>query len=168
MLDDPDNYKGTGYVGASTSFWETTKGFSFQLVIEYLVLTAGEWKEESIEVPVWASGNFASVGYPSVYMVHIYAGGVYSKDIYVRTLQRVIKLHLGSKLIFQRIVFRFLQIDQNWYDYYSTARKFQDPFSIRLDEPDFTNLRKGYGLFSAFAVDSLQHLYPEEFPYNRW
>ena len=168
MLYGPDNYKGTDFVGASTTFWESTTGFSFQLVIEYVFLDAGEWKEESIEVPLAASSNFAYVVYPSVYKVHIYAGGVYAKSIYVKTLERVGKLHAGAKLIFNRIVFRFLQVDQHWYDYYGTVREIQDPFSIRLDEPDFTNFSKGYGLFGACAVDSIQHLYPDEFPYNQW
>lgn len=167
ILDDPDNYKGTSSVGAYTGLLQSTKGFSFQLVIEYLVLTPAGWKTESIEVPVWASSNFAYVGYPSVYKVYFYAGGVYSKDIYTRTLQRVYKLYAGSKLTFQRIMFRFLQLDQNWWNYYSTVRKFQDPLSIRLDEPDFTNLSNGYGLFGALTVDSLEHTYPPEFPYNR-
>jgi hypothetical protein len=98
----------------------------------------------------------------------MYAGGVYAKSIYVKTLERVGKLHAGAKLIFNRIVFRFLQVDQHWYDYYGTVREIQDPFSIRLDEPDFTNLSNGYGLFGACAVDSIQHLYPDEFPYNQW
>ena len=167
MLDDPDNYKGTSWVGASAGFSESTKGFSIQMVIEYLVLTPAGWKTESIEVPVWASSDFARVCYPSVYKVNGSAGGVYSKDIYTRTLQRVYKLYVGSKLTFQRIVFRFLPVDQNWWNYYSTVRKFQDPLSIRLDEPDFTNLSNGYGLFGAFAIDSLEHAYPPEFPYNR-
>lgn len=170
ILDDPDNYKGTSWVGAYTMLMQSTKAYSCQLAIEYLVLTSGEWKPESIEVPVWASSSFAYVGYPSVYKVQSYApyaGVVYSKDIYMKTLQRVIKLHAGSKLIFQRIAFRFLLLDQNWYDYYNTVRSLQDPFSIRLDEPDFTNLSNGYGLFGASAIDSVQHFYPDEFPYNR-
>lgn len=169
ILDDPDNYKGTtNWVGAYTGLIPSMKAYSYQLVIEYLVLTSGEWKAESIEVPMWASSNFAYVGYPSVSKTYYYyAGGAYSKDIYARTLQRVVKLHAASKLIFQRIVFRFLLLDQNWWNYYSTVRKFQDPYSIRLDEPDFTDLNNGYGLFGALTVDSLEHTYPAEFPYNR-
>jgi hypothetical protein len=167
MLDGPDNYKSTDFIGATTSFWESTAAFSFQMVIEYLVLTSGEWITESIEVPLSASNSWAYLSYPSVYKVHIYGGGVYAKSIYVRTLERALNLHAGTKVIFQRIVFRFLQVDQNWYDYYNTVRKFQDIFSIRLDEPDFTNFSKGYGLFGASAVDSLQHFYPDEFSYNR-
>jgi len=168
ILDDPDNYKiPAGYVGAFTRFWQSTKAYSYQIVIEYLVLTASGWKTESIEVPFWASFDFQSAGYPSLYSSYIYAGGAYSKAIYVSTLQQVIRQHAGVKLTFKRIVFRFLQVDQNWYDYYNTVRKFQDIFSIRLDEPDFTNLSNGYGLFGAFTVDSLEHTYPPEFPYNR-
>jgi hypothetical protein len=168
MLDRPDTYQVTDYVGASTRFWQSTKAFTYQMVIEYVFLDAGEWKEESIEVPIAASTNFSYVVYPSVYKVQTYAWGVYYKDPYVKTLNRVAKLHAGTKLIFNRIVLRFLQLDQNWYDYYGTLREIQDPFSIRLDEPDFTNLSNGYGLFGACAGDSIQHQYPDEFPYNQW
>jgi len=167
ILDDPDNYKKTGYVGAFTRFWQTTKAYTYQLAIEYLVLTPAGWKTETIEVPLWASYDLQSAGYPSLVNVYIYAGGSYSKDVYVNTLLRVVRLHAGSKLTFKRIVFRILQVDQNWYDYYNVVRKFQDMFSIRLDEPDFSNLSNGYGLFGAFTVDSLEHTYPPEFPYNR-
>ena len=167
MLDHPDSYQGTDYVGASTRFWESTKAFSFQMVIDYVFLSAGEWMEESIEVPIAANSSFSYVVYPSVYKVQVYAGGVYMKDNYMKTLARIAKLHAGTKLIFNRIVFRFLQIDQHWYDYYNTVREFQDPFSIRLDDPDFTNLSNGYGLFGACASDSIQHLYPDDFSYNQ-
>jgi hypothetical protein len=168
MLDHPDTYQVMDYVGASTRFWQSTKAFTSQMVIEYVFLNAGEWKEESIEVPIAASTNFSYVVYPSVYKVQTYAWGVYYKDAYVKTLNRGAKLHAGSKLIFNRIVLRFLQLDQNWYDYYGTLREIQDPFSIRLDEPDFTNLSNAYGLFGACAGDSIQHQYPDEFPYNQW
>lgn len=168
ILDDPDNYKGSGYVGASTRFWATTKAYSYQMVIEYAVLTPAGWRTEGIEVPLYSSyDSFEGASYPSVIKSYIYAGGGYSKEMYVRVLQYVVRLYAGSKLTFKRIVFRFLQVDQNWYDYYNTVRKFQDMFSIRLDEPDFTNLSNGYGLFGAFTVDSLEHAYPPEFPYNR-
>lgn len=167
ILDDPDNYKKTGYVGAYTRFWQTTKAYTYQLAIEYLVLTPAGWKTETIEVPLWASYDLENAGYPSLLKVYIYAGGSYSKEVYVNTLLHVVRVHAGSKLTFKRIVFRILQVDQNWYDYYNTVRKFQDMFSIRLDEPDFTNLSNGYGLFGAFTVDSLEHLYPPAFPYNR-
>lgn len=167
VLDDPENAKEATYVGASTTIWKSTKAVSVQLLIEYFILKGNEWVTESIEVPVWASYNFGTVSYPSVYKSYGYAGGMYTKNIYINTLKRVGKLHPGSRIIFGRIVFRFLQVDPNWYNYYETVQKFQDPFSIRLDEPDFTNLSSGYGLFGAIAIDSLQHLYPDGFPYNQ-
>jgi len=132
MLDHPDTYQGTDYVGASTRFWESTKAFSFQMVIDYVFISEGEWKEESIEVPIAANSSFSYVVYPSVYKVQVYAGGVYYKDPYMKALARVAKLHAGTKLIFNRIVFRFLQVDQNWYDYYNTVRNFRTRFRSGL------------------------------------
>ena len=167
IMDDPENYKGSGYVGASTKFWPSTKAYSYQTVIEYDVLTANGWRTETVEIPLGASYDLSDAVYPSVIRSYIYAGGSYSKEMYMRVLGQIVRVHAGSKVTFKRIVFRFLQVDQNWYNYYNTVRQFQDMFTIRLDEPDFTNLSNGYGLFGAFTVDSLEHFYPPQFPYNR-
>jgi hypothetical protein len=167
VLDDPDNQPMIFSVGCSTQFSRDTKAYTFQMAIEYLVQTSGGLRTQSIEVPVWVmDSTFSDTGYPSLYTSYIYAGGYFGKSAYIATLHQVVWLNSSTSLKFKRIVFRFLQVDQNWYDYYNTVRKFQDPNSIRLDQPDFTNLSRGYGLFGAFTVDSLVHDYPPDFKYN--
>lgn len=166
-LDDPDNQPLIFSFGSYTKFSRDTKAYTFQMAIEYLVQTSGGWRMQSIEVPVWVlDSTFSNTVYPSLYTSYIYAGGYFNKSAYITTLHRVVALNRSTSLTFKRIVFRFLQVDQNWYDYYNTVRKFQDPYSIRLDQPDFTNLSRGYGLFGAFTVDSLVHDYPADFKYN--
>ena len=167
-LDDPDNYKGSSSIGCYTQFSKDTKAYTFQMAIEYLVQTSGGWQTQTIEVPIFVSDStFTFASYPSLFTPYIYAGGYYNKNSYITTLHRIFSMTGSANLVFSRIVFRFLQVDQNWYDYYNTVRKFQDPHSIRLDQPDFTNLSHGYGLFGAFTVDSLVHDYPPDFKYNR-
>ncbi len=167
ILDYPDSNKMITYIQAYARVPLLTKIFTYQLMIDYDVLTSAGWQKQSIEVPVWASDpSFRGVTYPSLQNAYIYANGFYLKDGYVSTLIRVSTQYGSTNLVFKRIVFRLLQLDVNWYNYYNTVRMFRDPYSIRLDEPDFTNLSHGYGLFGACTVDSLVHDYPADFKYN--
>lgn len=56
---------------------------------------------------------------------------------------------------FRRGRFTIVQLNGDWYRYYRTARSFEDRFSIRLDEPDYTNIRNGWGVFGAYVVDTV-------------
>ncbi|MBI4428997.1 MAG: DUF4249 family protein [Ignavibacteriales bacterium] len=51
---------------------------------------------------------------------------------------------------FRRGVIVFTQVEDNLYNYYNIANAFQDQFIVRLDEPDFTNIPGGHGVFGAF------------------
>ena len=77
---------------------------------------------------------------------------------YRRSVELVNERNLNPS--FRKVVFYNTQFDENWYRYYISARSFQDRFSVRLDEPDFTNLQNGIGLFASMAVDSLHHDLP--------
>jgi hypothetical protein len=47
------------------------------------------------------------------------------------------------------------QVDKSLYVYYNLANGFLDPFSIRADLPDFTNVRGGLGIFGSIVEDSV-------------
>lgn len=55
----------------------------------------------------------------------------------------------------RRVIFYVIQYNLEWYKYYSSTRTFQDSYSVRLDEPDFSNIPGGLGLFAGFSVDSV-------------
>lgn len=78
---------------------------------------------------------------------------------YRRSVELVNERNLNPA--FRKVVFYNIQFDENWYRYYSTARTFQDRFTARLDEPDFTTLTGGVGLFAAMTVDSAAHQLPQ-------
>lgn len=80
------------------------------------------------------------------------------RDAYQRSLELVVERNLNPS--FRKAVFYVIQFDENWYRYYGTARTFRDRFTVRLDEPDFSNLQNGVGLFASFVVDSLSHPLP--------
>jgi hypothetical protein len=155
ILDDPGSVKDYASFYAYGRLLEQTKAYTYQFAIEYDVLLPEGWQRQSVE-PVLAS----------VYKSYGGGSGSCSKSVYMSTLSNIESRYGNTKLIFRRIVYRLLQLEENWYNYYNTVRKFQDPFSIRLDEPDFTNLSNGYGLFGASTLDSLVHDYPDDFKYN--
>ena len=126
------------------------------MTIEYDVLGPEGWRRESVELQTVRT----------IYKSYSNASGYCSKSTYVATLNKIVTKYGATKLIFRTLVFRLLQLEENWYKYYSTVRQFQDPFSIRLDEPDFTNLSKGYGLLGGATMDSLIHVYPDDFGFN--
>jgi hypothetical protein len=47
------------------------------------------------------------------------------------------------------------QVDRSLYTYYNLANGFQDPYSIRTDLPDYTNVQGGMGIFGALVEDSV-------------
>jgi len=65
------------------------------------------------------------------------------------------------------VVLQFIQLDENLYNYYAIVRGFDDPFSLRLDKPNFSNIKNGTGLFASYSVDSLVQVLPYDFGYNR-
>jgi hypothetical protein len=62
---------------------------------------------------------------------------------------------------FKRAVFFLIQFDEQWYKYYATANLFQDKLSVRVDPPDYSNVRGGEGFFGSFRVDSVVVPLPE-------
>jgi hypothetical protein len=162
-LDDPGDLKLPGTLNLAAQVQSTTKGFACQMLIEYSVSTPAGWNIEQIEVmsdiptltPVISKNQNNSFLFGR------------SKSSYVWTLNLVIDSHPGQHIVFKRVVFRLLQFEKNMYDYFSIVHGFQDPFTIRFDEPDYTNMSNGYGLFGAYSLDSLVHIYPDNFIFNR-
>jgi hypothetical protein len=161
LLDYPDtaSFLTTLLTTVTATFQtsQSTKAISQQLYILY-TLQNGDGPEEEREVQIfgqnlvmWNGGGIGVTCYrPSVSSV----------------LHNLSKTYAGSKLTFKRIVFRILQMEENWRDYYSIVRLAQDTRTTRFEQPDFTNLSRGYGVFGGCTVDSLVHEYPADFVFN--
>ena len=55
---------------------------------------------------------------------------------------------------FRQAVFYLIQFDAPLWNYYSVANMYRDRLSVRTDEPDYTNIKKGIGVFGSMTVDS--------------
>jgi hypothetical protein len=60
-----------------------------------------------------------------------------------------------TRIILKEARFYLVQADANAYNYYNVVNGFRDQYSIRTDQPDFTNIQNGLGVFGSFNVDSL-------------
>lgn len=56
---------------------------------------------------------------------------------------------------FLRAKFTVVQFNDEWYKYYTSARTFQDRFSIRIDQPDYSPVPGGLGVFGGYVVDTI-------------
>jgi hypothetical protein len=177
FMDYPDSIKYETGISASASVASEGNPYFVQLTIEYAVSANSGSRIEEIEVPAWATSNtslwatdttFKYATYPSLQISSRWGVGMfYNKWAYRYALTQVSNKYQGKKLTFRRVVFRLLQLDENWYSYYNTVRRAQDPMTMRLDQPDFTNLTNGYGVVGACTVDSLIHYLPADFAWNR-
>jgi hypothetical protein len=77
----------------------------------------------------------------------------FPRDIYVAFLKGLASQYESFQII--SATFILTQVETNLYKYYKIANGFQDPYSIREDQPDFTNIVGGVGVFGAMVEDSV-------------
>lgn len=58
------------------------------------------------------------------------------------------------KLVVKKSVATVLSLEENLYNYYVTVKGFSDPYSVRLDQINYSNIKNGYGIFGAITIDS--------------
>lgn len=174
VLDRPVESDSLAQIIFSVSLGEGAIGYLGRFFIDYDVLKEGEWVEERVEVPTGFtySGirNYDWVTYGQLKhrTATNKAAGVYTNRFYTHAfVDAAYKKHASSKIIFNRVVFQLLQIDQNFYNYYMVTHSYQDPHSLRLDEPIFSNAAGGIGMVGSYTLDSVTHALPENFVSNR-
>lgn len=148
------------------------KGWIGRLFVYYNVLKEGRWVEERVPVPIYFI--FPKVFTSVVYRELTRAGyknrsaSVYRNDMYARTINQVAnEKYPSSRITFTRAVFELVQVEENLYNYYEVAHGNNDPLSVRLDEPLYTNLVGGVGVVGAYTLDSLVQILPDNFIANR-
>lgn len=168
FMDYPDSIKYETAISAVADLPSQGNACFVQLSIEYSVVAGSGSRIEEREVPLWAyDATLKYATYPSLQTSTQWGIGMfYNQWGYRRAVAYISNAYRDTKLTFRRVIFRVLQLDQNWYTYYHTVRISQDPLSIRIDQPDFTNLSRGYGVFGACTVDSLIHNLPVDFAWN--
>jgi hypothetical protein len=175
VIDYPGSHEKGASILFPIVFGNTAYGYRGRMFVDYEVLKDGEWVAERVEIPT----AFASSGgddyryliYPQITRKtsNNHAVGNHLNGVYSRTLVEVAYNEYGNtKIVFNRVVYQLLQVDQNLYSYYMTMHSYADPHSTRLDEPVFSGVVGGVGLIGSYTLDSLVHILPENFAFDRY
>ncbi len=159
-------------ISLHATFSSATRGYLIRMQVDYEVQTDTGWKLERVEIPyLFQGGGFdlTKAVYPTLTRALTHATRVdFVNGGYRAVLNHVILDRHPTRLItFKHIAFYLLQAEANMYDYYSITSGFQDPYSIRLDQPLHANIQGGYGVFGGYTLDSLIFPLPVNFEYNR-
>ncbi|MDP2885570.1 MAG: DUF4249 family protein [Ignavibacteria bacterium] len=170
VLEQPDLFQKKSQFDVVVLLSPLCKGYHCQVFVDYQVLLESGWKDERVEVPteiVVDTVGLYIVTYPELRRVQIrQTGTTYVHQAYVSTLVKVLERYPRKQVTFKRVVLRILQCEQNVYNYYNTVNGFRDPVSVRLDEPEYSNVSGGWGMFGAYTLDSLTYALPSDFTLN--
>ena len=86
-------------------------------------------------------------------------GYSFQAGAYQTVIERIVSHADQSR--FRRAVCYLVQADEQLYRYYEEANRFNDRNSIRLDQPNYTNIQGGFGLFASMGIDSVEYPLPQ-------
>ncbi len=173
VLDFPADHDSSADILFPITLGNGSAGYIGRFFVDYEILRGGEWVEGRVEVPSGFafSGlrSYSFLSYPI--LTHkpsaSRTAGVYKNQFYKYALASVAYKDFGTRrIVFNRVVFQLLQVEQNLYNYYVVMHANRDPHSIRLDEPMYSSINGGVGVVGAYTLDSLVHPLPETFIYN--
>lgn len=162
VLKDPAKFDEDIFVNMRIS--AITRGFIMRLLLDYKYRSNGKWISGRAEVPSavqTSDGNASGFVYPRLTRRSSAAVGEgtetvsFSNFAYRSLLQDLLSEHTGTELKITGAVFILTQVENNLYNYFNIVNGFQDEFSIRTDQPDFSGFKGALGVFGAMADDSV-------------
>lgn len=136
--------------------FNSTIYFAPELAIVYSKLENGIWNRYYKKVPIRYTENSPdkqpiypeiSVGKNSVSFDTLAFGVAF------REIEKNINQRKNYKI--EKALFRLLILDKNLAAYYSLQKTFLDEFSVRVNQPDFTNINGGLGIFGIYAIKQI-------------
>lgn len=117
-----------------------------RMYLEYESRNDSVWVPGRIEIPsyVTATGEFI---YPKP-ISREYTRFAFGASGYAIVVSHLHQRYPGGMVRLKGIRFVLTQLDDWLYAYYSTANGFPDTGTLRLDEPDYTNIDGGLGVFA--------------------
>ena len=149
-----------------------SKGYCIRACLDYEVLEDSTWVQFREEIPVgFKTGQPPSVATALYSPMQRNPGAnvqqKYNNEAYLILLYHLFNSTQPRKLVFKQVVFLFIQLEEHLYGYYGTVSGFNDPFTTRLDSPNYSNIQNGAGVFGGYMVDSATHVLPTTFELNR-
>jgi hypothetical protein len=153
VLDDPKDFI-ESYAAIRTGMASEAFGFMVRAFLEYertqgintLVL------REEVPILVFLSGSLV---YPEIIRRTNSSAGYFPVLGFKAAQSKIYANNPPGSVTIKRAVFVLTQVEYNLYAYYNIVHGFLDPSSIRLDQPDFTNIVNGIGVFGAYTENTL-------------
>lgn len=144
-------YAGTFYletgspasISTRVNLGENVRAFIVRMYLDYETWNGYAWVQERIEVPrsIANSGEWV---YPRPLSAEV-GRATFDRSAYAAVIAR---LRQEEEVRLVRTVFVLTQMDESLYAYYSVVNGFPDSGTLRLDEPDYTNIDGGLGVFA--------------------
>lgn len=176
ILDEPLSFGRKAEITFRGTLSNMAVGYVYHLYIDYDISTGNGWFSRRTEIPFDYRDSVVSVGvsvpvgstFPAFTRIQFRSRDfTFLNGAYLATLLKLVNEAPSTKFVFKRVVFLVLQAEQNFYNYYNVVNGFRDPHSVRDDEPAYWNIDGGYGLFGGYTTDSLVHVLPADFRFNR-
>ena len=165
--------------GVKATLSPQAKAFLVRIYVDYLSpLPAGGYQPKRFEVPIrrYVVSRIREL-YREIYPQPVlrttptFAGkdikseesSAYTRAAYGGKLGQIYDIE-GCGVRFVQAVFYVFQFDEPLWNYYNVANISGDKYSIRTDEPDYTNIKGGFGVFGSVSVDSTVWPLPEKIP----
>lgn len=156
----------------TVQFGANVPSFLARLFLEYDVETNSGSQRYSTEVPLALAVNDAGITTDKYYPAPLYRSTdnssvtgnttkiIWDAKAYLHTMNDIKLLypHANVKFRFARLV--VTQFNEDLYAYYNVVNGFPGSASIRLDEPDFSNIQGGFGIFGTSNETSYSYTLP--------
>ncbi|MEK6649613.1 MAG: DUF4249 family protein [Bacteroidota bacterium] len=174
IIQQPHTYPLDAPITIASFLARQTLGYMVQFQIEYEVLKNATWELEYREVPTAYVSENGPTDFVALYpkMVRRSASAmvgsglqtsemsVYLNRAYEKTISLIHAQYGSANIRMRRAVFLLQQADRHFFTYYSFANSFQDRFTIRVDQPDYSNINGALGFFGSLAIDTLAYALP--------
>jgi hypothetical protein len=145
-----------------------TAGFMVRYYLDFDILEAGQWVSRRIEVPsgvVVVDNSKRIFSYPQLQrrktgtenLLRESGEGVsLSRKAFELTVADLYTRYSTFAVRVRGLCFVLTQVEPNLCSYYMVSNSFQDPNTVRMDMPNWTNINGGVGVFGAVVEDSLR------------
>jgi hypothetical protein len=157
LLEEPTN---DGSLQIQVYLGRYGEGYAVKFLIEYDEYIAGVWQPQQTEVPTEMNPSTGSpvINYRGQHQYRSNEGIeilTWPASQYLETVQQIYYNAVDTTHVrFKKARFILTQLDANLFTYYNVVNGFPDAFTLRLDEPDYSNIGGGRGLFGSMTSDT--------------
>jgi hypothetical protein len=136
-----------------------TKGYLYAFYLDYEVVESNQSRKYTIEVPLqsYTDPDNPDVEINEYPVLTKDRGAQYPFTSLTGALISIAPLTAGQKIKIKKAYVIVYSFEENLYNYILSVHGFDDPYSVRLDQPFYSNINAGYGLFGAITADTQKY-----------